>query len=528
MQADYVIVGAGSAGCVLAERLSAGGAEVVLLEAGGKDTNPLIHVPAGVLKLITHPVVNWNYYTEPDEKTGNRAFHCPRGKVLGGSSSINGMLFIRGNAADFDSWAQMGARGWSYDDVKQHFKSIERYGPGDPGERGKSGPILVEDYRTVLPLTHRFVEAAQQAGHAFARDLSGRPPAEGVGYSQMSRNGRFRGSTARTFLRDARGRTNLRVVTDAHATGLTFDGRRCTGVAFRQRGRDRQVTAAREVIVSGGTVNSPHLLHISGVGPAERLKEIGVEVRHDLPGVGMNYSDHYTVRISHRVRGQQSINQLARGWRLVREMARFALLGNGALTFGVSSAQCYTRSREGLASPDIQLLFTPASFDEDDFGRLEQEPGMSVAVSIARPSSRGEIVAVSPDPVHAAGDPPEHAGRPRRPAGCRGGSPPGARDLRPAGLRGHHPGRDFAGAAGGRQGGAGGLRALHRPDDLPHGRHLPHGRGPDGGGRFAPARTRAGRAPGDRRLGHAHSHHRQHQRPHHHDRRKGRGDDSGG
>ena len=398
MQADYVIVGAGSAGCVLAERLSAGGAEVVLLEAGGKDTNPLIHVPAGVLKLITHPVVNWNYYTEPDEKTGNRAFHCPRGKVLGGSSSINGMLFIRGNAADFDGWAQMGARGWSYDDVKQHFKSIERYGPGDPGERGKSGPILVEDYRTVLPLTHRFVEAAQQAGHAFARDLSGRPPAEGVGYSQMSRNGRFRGSTARTFLRDARGRTNLRVVTDAHATGLTFDGRRCTGVAFRQRGRDRQVTAAREVIVSGGTVNSPHLLHISGVGPADRLKEIGVEVRHDLPGVGMNYSDHYTVRISHRVRGQQSINQLARGWRLVREMARFALLGNGALTFGVSSAQCYTRSREGLASPDIQLLFTPASFDEDDFGRLEREPGMSVAVSIARPSSRGEIVAVSADP----------------------------------------------------------------------------------------------------------------------------------
>ena len=398
MEADYVIVGAGSAGCVLAERLSAGGAEVVLLEAGPKDTNPLIHVPAGVLKLISHPVVNWNYYTEPDEKIGGRSLHCPRGKVLGGSSSINGMLFIRGNAADFDGWAQTGARGWSYDDVKQHFKSIERYGPGDPGERGKSGPITVEDYRTVLPLTYRFVEAAQQAGHPFAEDLSGRPPAEGVGYSQMSRNGRFRGSTARTFLRDARGRSNLHVETEAYATGLTFEGARCTGVAFRQRGRDRQATAAREVIVSGGTVNSPHLLHISGVGPADRLREIGIEVRHDLPGVGMNYSDHYTVRISHRVRGQQSINQLARGWRLVREMARFALFGNGALTFGVSSAQCYTRSREGLASPDIQFLFTPASFDDNEFGALEREPGMSVAVSIARPSSRGEIVAVSADP----------------------------------------------------------------------------------------------------------------------------------
>ncbi len=398
MEADYVIVGAGSAGCVLAERLSAGGARVVLLEAGPKDSNPLIHVPAGVLKLISHPVVNWNYHTEPDEKIGGRSLHCPRGKVLGGSSSINGMLFIRGNAADFDGWAQMGARGWSYDDVEQHFKSIERYEPGDPSDRGKSGPLLVEDYRTVLPLTHRFVEAAQQAGHRFARDLSARPPAEGVGYSQMSRNGRFRGSTARTFLRDARSRSNLTIETEAYATGLLLDGGRCTGVSFRQRGAARQATAAREVIVSGGTVNSPHLLQISGVGPPEHLRNIGVEVRHDLPGVGMNLSDHYTVRLSHRVRGQQSINQLARGWRLVREMARFAVFGNGALTFGVSSAQCYTRSREGLASPDIQLLFTPASFDANEFGLLEREPGMSVAISIARPSSRGQIMAVSADP----------------------------------------------------------------------------------------------------------------------------------
>ena len=397
-EADYVIVGAGSAGCVLAERLSASGAEVVLLEAGGKDTNPFIHVPAGVLKLVTHPVVNWNYYTEPDEKTGGRALHCPRGKVLGGSSSINGMLFIRGHAADYDNWAQMGARGWSYEDVLPHFKSIERYGPGDPGERGKSGPIQVEDYRTVLPLTDRFVEAAQQAGHPFARDLSARPPAEGVGYSQMSRNGRFRASTARTFLRRARGRANLRIETGAYATGLLFDGKRCTGVAFRQHGKDRRATAAREVIVSGGAVNAPHLLHISGIGPADRLREVGIEVRHDLPGVGANYSDHYTVRISHRVRGQQSINQLGRGWRLAREMVRFALFGNGALTFGVSSAQCYTRSRDGLASPDIQLLFTPASFAEDNLRHLEREPGMSVAVSIARPSSRGEIMAVSADP----------------------------------------------------------------------------------------------------------------------------------
>ena len=398
MDADYIIVGAGSAGCVLADRLSADGARVVLLEAGPKDTNPMIHIPAGVLKLIAHPVINWNYRSEADPGIGGRTLHWPRGKVLGGSSSINGMLFIRGNAADYDGWAQMGARGWSYEDVLPHFRSIERYAPGDPGDRGKSGPILVEDYRTILPITHRFVEAAQQAGHRFAKDLSARPPAEGVGYSQMSRNGRFRGSTARTFLRNARGRANLTVETHAHATRLHFDGTRCTGVSFRQRGRDRHALAAREVIVSGGTVNSPHLLQISGVGPAQHLRDIGVPVHHDLPGVGANLSDHYTVRITHRVRGAATINTLARGWRLTGQIARFAVFGDGALTFGVSSAQCYTRSREGLASPDIQLLFTPASFGEDNFGDLEKLPGMSCAVSIARPHSRGEIMAVSADP----------------------------------------------------------------------------------------------------------------------------------
>src|SRR5690606_2580004 len=202
-RADYVIVGAGSAGCVLANRLSADGSRVILLEAGPRDLNPWIHIPAGVLKLLKHPKVNWNFETDPEEGTGNRAIHWPRGRVLVGSSSINGMLFVRGNPADYDAWAQTGCPGWRYEELVPYFKSIERYGPGDPEHRGKSGPLLIEDYRTVLPLTHRFVEAAQQAGFAFTRDLSG-AQAEGVGYSQMSRNGRFRGSTARTFLAAAR------------------------------------------------------------------------------------------------------------------------------------------------------------------------------------------------------------------------------------------------------------------------------------------------------------------------------------
>jgi choline dehydrogenase len=397
IQADYAVIGAGSAGCVLASRLSAGGARVVLLEAGPRDWHPMIHVPAGVLKLLDNPRVNWNYATDPEPGAGGRQIHWPRGRVLGGSSSINGMLWIRGNAADYDGWAQMGCKGWSFDEVLPYFKSIERYAAGTGGERGTSGPVLVEDYRTTLALTHRFVDAAQQVGVPFTKDLNGSQQ-EGVGYSQMSRNGRFRGSTARTFLARARGRPNLRVETNAFATRLLCEDKRCVGVVFRRGGQERVVRVAREVILSGGTINSPHLLQVSGIGPAAHLQAIGVPVVHDLPGVGANLSDHYAVRISHRVKNAVSINELSRGLRLAGEVARWLTLGRGALTFGVSSAQAFARSRQGLASPDIQLLFSPASYDQNKFGALEREPGMTIAVSIARPESRGQIMAKSPDP----------------------------------------------------------------------------------------------------------------------------------
>ncbi|MGE0853338.1 MAG: GMC family oxidoreductase [Hyphomicrobiaceae bacterium] len=392
-----MIIGAGSAGCVLASRLSEDGARVVLLEAGPTDWHPMIHVPAGVLKLLYNPLVNWNYATDPEPGTAGRQIHWPRGRVLGGSSSINGMLWIRGNPADYDGWSQMGCKGWSFDEVLPHFRSIERYAGGDPEQRGRGGPILVEDYRTILDLTHRFVDAARQAGLPLTKDLNG-SQREGVGYSQMSRNGRFRGSTARTFLTLAKGRQNLRVETKALATRLLFEGRRCVGATFRQGGQDKQVKAAREVILSGGTINSPHLLQVSGIGPADHLRSIGVPVVHELPGVGANLSDHYAVRISHRVKNATSINELSRGVRLAGEVARWLTTGRGALTFGVSSAQAFARSREGLASPDIQLLFSPASYDQNKFGELEREPGMTIAVSIARPESRGTIMAKSPDP----------------------------------------------------------------------------------------------------------------------------------
>ncbi len=398
LMADFVVVGAGSAGCVVAARLSETGAKVVLLEAGPTDWHPMIHIPAGILSLLHNPLVNWNYTAEPDAATGNRPIHWPRGRVLGGSSSINGMFYVRGNPADYDNWAQMGCRGWTYDDVLPMFRRSEHFvQKGEAEFRGQGGPLKVEEYRTILPLTHAFVAAAQQAGYPLTPDYNGRTQ-EGVGYAQMTRKGRFRGSTAQTFLREAKNRPNLQVLTGASATRLLFEGKRCIGVEFRRGGQLQRVYATRETILSGGSINSPQLLQISGIGPAEHLRSIGVEPLLDAHGVGNNLIDHYAVRMTHRVKDLISINQLSRGGRLVAEAAKFFTIGKGALTFGVTSATVFCRSREGLASPDLQLLFTPASYDQNKFGELERLSGMTVAVCPTRPDSRGSIMAKSADP----------------------------------------------------------------------------------------------------------------------------------
>lgn len=398
MEYDYIVIGAGSAGCVIAARLAESGASVALLEAGGKDHHPLIHIPAGVGNLVYNPKVNWMYASEPEETTAGRRIHTPRGKVLGGSSSINGMLYVRGNRADYDGWAASGCPGWSFDEVLPLFRQSEHYvSGGDRRYRGQGGQLRVEDYRTILPLTHLFVKAATQVGHAFTSDMNGEQQG-GVGYSQMTRLGRLRGSTYRAFLLRSKHRRNVDVRTRTLVSSLLLEGRQCVGVKYIRDGVAGELRARREVILSAGAINSPQILQLSGIGDPVHLQSMGIEPVLANPHVGRNLSDHYTTRVSYRLKNIHSINQFAKGWRLVPEVLKFVFTGRGALTFGVTASSVFCRSNDAVPYPDLQLLFTPATYV---FGKalvLDDAPGMTVAVCPARPQSRGSVLLTSKDP----------------------------------------------------------------------------------------------------------------------------------
>ena len=396
---DYIVVGAGSAGCVLADRLTASGRHrVLLLEAGGRDRNIWIHIPLGYGKLFNDPKVNWLYSTEPEPTMNNRTLIQPRGKVLGGSSSINGLLYIRGQAEDFDHWRQLGNAGWSFEDVLPYFRRAEDQERGADALHGAGGPLAVSNVSEPHPLCEAFIAAAQQAGFPRNDDFNG-PSQEGAGYFQLTaRNGR-RCSTAVGYLRAAKRRPNLKVVTDALASRIQFSGRRATGVEYRQGDATHVAHASGEVIVAGGAFNSPQLLQLSGLGPAALLRSQGIGVVADMPGVGADLQDHLQVRMQYRCTEPITMNDVINSWRhSIAAGLRYVLSRKGMLTIGAGYAGGFFRSHPDALTPDVQVHFIIFSGDASG-AALHPFPGFIASVCQLRPESRGFVRIKSANPA---------------------------------------------------------------------------------------------------------------------------------
>lgn len=397
---DYIIVGAGSAGCVLANRLSEDpSTTVLLLEAGPADNNFWIKIPAGMTKLFHPSAMNWGYFTEPEPHLNDRKIYWPRGKTLGGSSSINGMLYMRGHPEDYEGWAQLGARGWAWDDVLPYFIRAEDHTHGASALHGAGGPLAV----TELPVDDEggrlFMTAAQAVGLPHRRDLNDGIQ-EGVGRPQVTvRNGR-RESTASAYLKPVRSRKNLLVVTEALTECVLFAARRATGVRYAHGGESKVAHARREVILSGGVVNSPQLLMLSGIGPGKRLSDMGIAVQSDLRGVGENLQDHLYVYHIAEVTKRLSINhQLRGGPRLYLNALRYFLAGSGAMNVGAVQATAFPIVGPGATRPDVEISFRPMSWDiAAGSVLLHPYPGMNAACSLLRPQARGRVTLASANP----------------------------------------------------------------------------------------------------------------------------------
>ncbi len=418
IDADYVIVGGGSAGCVLAARLTEDPTiNVVLIEAGGDDrplhnprqllSNVMIHVPVGYASTLKDPKVNWLFHTEPDPSVGDRVHVWPRGKVLGGSSSINAMLYIRGQMEDYDGWGQLGAAGWRWDDVRPYFlraQNQERHElTADATAHGKGGPLNVRDMDSHT-VSEAIIDACAQAGLPRRIDLNGSDQ-EGAGWFQVTQRNGLRCSAASAYLHPAMRRPNLLVETNALATRILLDGRQATGVEFLQGGRKRRANARAEVLLAGGAVNSPQLLELSGIGSGERLAALGLPVVADRRQVGEGLQDHYVVSARFRLaKGVETVNQQTRGWRFAKEIAKFVIQRRGLLTLSAAHVGAFVKTRPGLATPDVQFHVLPATMDLEAFAerqkmQLETEPGLTLAPCQLRPESRGHIHLRTPDPM---------------------------------------------------------------------------------------------------------------------------------
>ncbi|RYE31540.1 MAG: choline dehydrogenase [Hyphomicrobiales bacterium] len=398
---DFVIVGGGTAGCVLANRLTADGRfSVLMLEAGGEPRSIWISIPAGFSKLLVNETYNWRFATEPEDATQNRMIAVPRGRGLGGSTLINGMIYVRGQRGDFDGWAQMGAQGWSFDDVLPYFRKLESYAGPVSEWRGTGGPLPVMEVRERPAIADAFIAAAGESGFEANPDYNG-DRQDGFGYYQVNQHKGRRVSAEKAYLAPVRHRPNLSVLTGACATKLVMEGGRVVAVEYRRGGEMLTVRARCEVVLAAGAIQSPQLLECSGIGNPEVLRRAGIVPHVELPAVGENYVDHFCTRMNWRVKVPVTLNELSRGPRLGLAVAQYYLNRTGILTLGTGLAYGFVRSRPGLSGPDVQYFFMHASYANAAERKLDRKPGMTIGVTQLRPESRGTIHVASPDPLAA-------------------------------------------------------------------------------------------------------------------------------
>jgi len=404
---DFVIVGGGSAGCVLANRLSASGKwQVLLLEAGPADSNPFIKIPNGVIPLIRSDALNWKFWTTPQKSCGGRPMFWPRGRTLGGSSAINAMCYIRGHAWDYDHWASLGNDGWSYREVLPYFRKMENFEaidklPGATEFHGRGGPLNVAEHRYVNPLMTAFVDAAQQAGYRKTDDFNGAQQ-EGIGFYHVMQKDGERCSNAHGFLAPALGRPNLKVITGAHAARVLFEGKRAAGVRYLHNGRYAEALARREVILSAGAIGSPHLLLLSGVGPRAQIEQHGIQPVHELPGVGENLQDHLDIHVTWEEKTRHAVSlHPASLWRSLKALFQYLFGRRGELTTNLAQAGGFLKSDAAQPIPDLQWHLVP--FIYSDHGQnltpLFKYYAFTLMTCFLRPESRGSVRLASADPL---------------------------------------------------------------------------------------------------------------------------------
>lgn len=399
---DYIIVGGGSAGCVLANRLSEDVRHsVCLIEAGSKDTNPLIHMPGGIFAILPSQILNWNFWTTPQKNCNNRKMYCPRGRTLGGSSSINAMCYIRGNPRDYDQWAELGNSGWSYKEVLPYFKKLENFTLGENEFHGSGGPLNIVGPSYINPLTHAFLDAAKEAGYSINSDFNGKAQ-EGVGFYHMPQIKGKRCSNAVGYLRSADARKNLTIITRAQAVQILFKDKRAIGIRYIKNKKYIDIFAKKEVIIASGAIGSPHLLLLSGVGPIDELKKHRIEVIHPLPGVGKNLQDHLDIHITclEKTRLGTSLHP-SNWWNLIKNLFRYIFKKEGELTSNFVTGGGFLKSNVTQLTPDLQWHFIPIYFTDHGQKLLPafKHYAYTLLTCYLHPKSRGEITLQSSDPL---------------------------------------------------------------------------------------------------------------------------------